>query len=96
MSAKSLCRNLFIGAAAQIRAIYKDHENLVTLKRSITLSLSFQTRNTKILLFYDFRTYENICRLFDDSANKTKAFNMKVNCKELMLVFIHHVNTECS
>ena len=28
-------------AAAQIRAVYKDHEILVTLKRCITLSLSF-------------------------------------------------------
>ena len=38
---KCLCRNLFIGAAAQIRAVYKDHKILVTLKRCITLSLSF-------------------------------------------------------
>ena len=30
-----------IGAAAQIRAVYKDHEMLVTLKICITLSLSF-------------------------------------------------------
>ena len=50
----------------------------------------------KFLLFYDCRTYENIFRLFDDSANKTKAFNLKVNCKELRLVFVHHVNTECT
>ena len=34
-------RHLFIGVAAQIRAVYKDHEILVTLKRCITLSLSF-------------------------------------------------------
>ena len=38
---KCLCRNLSIGAATQIRAVYKDHEILVTLKRCITLSLSF-------------------------------------------------------
>ena len=25
---KCLCRNLFVGAAAQIRAVYKDHEIL--------------------------------------------------------------------
>ena len=30
--------------------------------------------------------------LFDDSANKTKALNLKVNCKKLRLVFVHHVN----
>ena len=28
---KCLCRNLFIGTAAQIRAVYEDHEILVTL-----------------------------------------------------------------
>ena len=38
---KCLCQNLFIGAAAQIRAMYKVHEILVTLIRCITLSLSF-------------------------------------------------------
>ena len=88
---KYLCRNLFIGAAAQIRAVHKYDKILVTLKRCITLSC-----NTKFLLFYDCRTYENIFRLFDDSANKTKAFNLKKNCKELRLVFVHHVNTECT
>ena len=41
---KYLCQNLFIGAAAQIRAVYKDHEILVTLKRCITLS------NTKFMV----------------------------------------------
>ena len=98
MSAKiseCLSRNLFIGAAAQIRAMYKDHEILVTLKKCITLSLSFYTRNTKFLLFYDCRTYENNFRLFGDSANKTKAFNLKVNCP-LQLLTVHHVNTECT
>ena len=35
-------------------------------------------------------TYKNIFRLFEDSASKSKAFNLKVNCKELKLVFIHH------
>ena len=38
---KCLCWNLVIGAAAQIKAVYKDHKILVTLKRCITLSLSF-------------------------------------------------------
>ena len=93
---KCLCPNLFIGATAQIRDVCKDDEILVTLKRCITLSLSFQTWITKFLLLYDCRTYENIFCLFDDSANKTKAFNLKVNCKELRLVFVHCVNTECT
>ena len=92
---KCLCRNLFIGAATQIRAVYKDHEILVTFERCTTLSFKFKTRNTKFPVFYDY-TYENIFRLFGDSANKTKAFNLKVNCKELRLVFVHHVNTECT
>ena len=91
---KYRCRNLFIVATAQIRAVYKDHKILVTLKMCITLSLSFSTRNTKFPLFYDCHTYQNIFHLFDDSANKTKAFNLKVDCKELRLVFVHHVNTE--
>ena len=37
--------------------------------------------------------------LFENSANKTKAFNLKVSCKELRLVFVYHVNhvnTECT
>ena len=38
---KCLCQNLFIGAAAKIRTVYKDYEILVTLKRCIALSLSF-------------------------------------------------------
>ena len=80
---KCQCRNLFIGAATQFRVVYKDHEIFVTLKRCITLSLNFQTRNTKFLLFCDCHAYENFFRLFDDSANNTKAFNLKVNCKEL-------------
>ena len=29
---KCLCPNLFMGAAAQIRPVYKDHKVLVTLK----------------------------------------------------------------
>ena len=67
---KCLCRNLFKGAATQIRAVYKDNEILVTFKRCICL-LSFKTWNTTFPLFYDCRTYENIFRLFDESANKT-------------------------
>ena len=40
---KCLCQNLFIGATAQIRAVYKDHKILITWKRCITLSLNFYT-----------------------------------------------------
>ena len=36
---KNLCRTLLIGAVAQIRAVYRDDEILITLKRRITLSL---------------------------------------------------------
>ena len=90
---KCLCLNLFIGVAAQLRAAQKDHEILVTLKKRITLSLSFQTPNTKFLLFDYCCAYKNIFRLFDDSANKTKAFYLRVNSKKLRLVFVHHVNT---
>ena len=63
--------------------MYKDHKILLTMKRYITLPLTFSTHNTKFLLFYDCRTCKNIFRLFDGSANNTKAFNLKVNCKEL-------------
>ena len=38
---KCLYQKLFIGAATQIRAVYKDHKILVTLRRCIMLSLSF-------------------------------------------------------
>ena len=90
---KCLCQDLFIGATEKIRAVYKDHEILVILKRLITLSSGFSTLSTKFLLFYDYCTYKNFFCLFDDSANKTKAFSLKVNCKELRLGFVHHVNT---
>ena len=63
---------------------------------SMWVLLSFKTRNTKFPLFYDCCAYENISCLFDDSANNSKAFNLKVNCEELRLVFVHHVNTECT
>ena len=92
---KCLCWNLFIGAAVLIRAVYKDNKILVSLKRCITFSLSFLICSTKFQLFYDCRTYENIFCPFDNSTNNnTKTFNLKVNCKKLWLVFIHHVNTE--
>ena len=93
---KYQCQNLFIGAATQVRAVCKDHEILVTLKRCITLSFKFLESRQKISIVYDCLTYENIFRLFGDSANKSKAFNLKVNCKELKSVFVHHVNTECT
>ena len=38
---KCLCQKLVIGAATQIRAVYKDHKILVTFKRCITLSFKF-------------------------------------------------------
>ena len=38
---KCLCQNMFIGAATQIRAVYKEHKILIILKRCISLSLSF-------------------------------------------------------
>ena len=88
----SMCRNLLIGATTQIRCVYRDHEFLLTLTRCITLSFKFLKSQHKILLFYDCHTYENIFHLIGDSANITKAFNLKVDCKELRLVFVHHVN----
>ena len=45
---------------------------------------------------YDRCTFKNISRLFGNSVNKTNAFNLKVNCKELRLFFLHHINTECT
>ena len=45
---KSLCQNLFIGAATQIRAVYKHHEILETLKSCITLSFKFLDLQGKI------------------------------------------------
>ena len=52
---KCQCRNLLIGAATQIRAVYKDHEILVTLKRCITFLFKFLDSQRKIsidLLLY--------------------------------------------
>ena len=92
---KCLCQNLFIGATTQIRAVQKDHEITINLKRCITLSFKFLDPQHKISIVL-WLPYKNISHLFGSSANKTKAFNLKVNCKELTLVFVHHVNTECT
>ena len=69
---KCLCRNLFIGATAQLRAVYKDHKILVTFKRCITLSFKFLDLQHKISIILWLFTYKNIFRLFVDSANKTR------------------------
>ena len=92
---KYLCWNLFIRATTQIRAVYKDHKILVTLKSYITLSFKFLDLQHKICIFL-CHTYENIFHLFSDSINKTRFFDLKVNCNELRLVFVHHGNTECT
>ena len=93
---KCLCQNLFIGAAAQIRAVYKDHEILITLKRCITLSFKFLVASQNFYSFMIVVLTKTFFVLFGDSANRTKAFNLKVNYNELTLVFVHHVNTECT
>ena len=82
--------------SSTIRAVYKDHKILITLKGCITLSFKFLELQHKFLLFYDCRTYKNIFRLYQDRASKTKVVNLKVNCKELRLVFVHLVNTQCT
>ena len=87
---KCLCRNLLIGATTQIRAVYEDHKILVTFKRCITLSLLFLDSQHKIyIVLWLLLLWKHFS--FDKSANKTKAFNLKVNCKELRLVFTHRV-----
>ena len=45
---KCLSQSLFMGAETQIRAVCKDHEILVTLKRGITLSFKFLDSQHKI------------------------------------------------
>ena len=45
---KYLCQNLFIGAAAQIRAVYKDHEILITLKRVLTKTFFAYLRTAQV------------------------------------------------
>ena len=90
---KCLYRNLFIGAATEIRPVYKDHEILITFKRCYFVFYVFRQTYTNFLLLYDCRTYENIFCLFNDCASKTNPFDVKMNCKELRLVF---VNTECT
>ena len=58
----------------------------------LLISIKFIIRNLdsqhKIYIVLYCCTCENIFRLFGDSANKTKAFNLKVNCKELRLFFV--------
>ena len=48
---KYLCWNLFIRATTQIRAVYKDHKILVTLKSYITLPFKFLDLQHKICIF---------------------------------------------
>ena len=46
---KCSCRNLFIRAATQIRAVYEDHEILATLKKFITLYFKFLDKVSIVL-----------------------------------------------
>ena len=90
---KCLCWNLFIGATTQIRAVHKDPRILITFKKCITLSFQFLDLQHKISIVLWLGTFKNISHLFGNTGNKTKAFNLKVNCKELRLIFVHHVHT---
>ena len=58
--------------------------------------IAFRLATQNFSFFYDCHTYENIFPLFDDSVNKTKAFDLKVNYRKLKLVFVHNVNMECT
>ena len=91
---KCLCRNLLIRAATQIKAVYKDHETLVTLKRCITLSFKLLDSQHKISIVLYCCTYKNIFRFFGDSANKTRILNLELNCKELRPFFF--TSCKCS
>ena len=58
---KYLCRNLCIAATAQIRAVYKHHKILVTLKMFIYYFVfKFLDSNHKISIFCDCHTYKTI------------------------------------
>ena len=63
-----------MGAAAQIRPVYKGHKVFVTLKlvtlKGITLSLSFQTRNTyKYKYIIKIQSVSKYLRLFEQVDN---------------------------
>ena len=57
---KYLCRNLFIRAATQIRAVCKHHKVLVTLKRCITLLFKEVWYNKKVSM--KVVHYRKICK----------------------------------
>ena len=63
-TSKCLCWNLLIGAAAQTRAVCKDHEILITLKRCIKfLDLDLQRKISIVLwLFYLLKHFSFIWR----------------------------------
>ena len=68
-----------------ISELCKKLQNHRNFEKVYSFALSFQTRNAKFLLFYDCSASENIFRLFHNNVTKTKAFNLKVSCKELRL-----------
>ena len=91
---KCLCRNLSIGAATQIRAVYKDHEILVTFKRCITLSFLFLDKFKQIcycfmlvVLTKTFFVYLTTMQI------RPRLLIWKWNVRN---VFVHHVNSECT
>ena len=51
-TSKCLYQNLFMGVSVQIRAVYKDHKILVTLKRCITWSFKFLDLQYKVSIVY--------------------------------------------
>ena len=80
---KCLCWNLFIGATTQIRAVCKDHEIFVTLKRCITLSFKFLDLQHKVFIVL-WLSYLQKHFLFIWRQCKHKYNNLVVIVREFM------------
>ena len=73
-----------LGAAAQIRAVYTRSQNPRNFEKVYYFVFKFLDLQHQIYIVLRLLYF---C-LFENSANKTKAFNLKVNFKELRFSFV--------
>ena len=71
------------------KPVYRSHST-----NQSCVQRSQNPRNLEKVYYFVFKFLHS--GLFNDSTNKTKAFNLKMNCEQLRLVFVQHVNTECT
>ena len=71
-------------------------QNLRNFKKVHYFVLKFLDSQHKMSIILWLSKLQKHFRLFDDSANKTKAVNLNMKYTEMRLVFVYRENTECT